>query len=123
MRRAKQIADIHRLGDSLHTYTEISPHERDLAHLILRRQAPPLNGASQDVTLAALHEPGLGVALKCEDSSSRASEAMMTAILLRLGVVNPDELRSIDRLLPQPKFNRNRRAVGELQVTGALLDS
>ncbi len=40
--------------------------------------------------------------------TSRASKAMMTAILLRLGVVNPDELRSIDRLLPQPKFNGNR---------------
>ena len=63
--------------------------------------------------MAALHEPGLGVALKCEDSSSRASEAMMTAILLRLGVVNPDELRSIDRLLSQPRFNK-RRAIGEL---------
>ena len=48
---------------------------------------------------------------------------MMTAILLRLIAVNPDEMRSIDRLLLQPKFNRNRRAVGELQVTGALLDS
>ena len=48
---------------------------------------------------------------------------MMTAILLHLGVVNPDELRSIDRLLPQPKFNRNRLAGGERQVTGTLLDS
>ena len=44
-------------------------------------------------------------------------------MLLRLGVVNPDELRSIDRGLPQPILNRNRRTVGELGVTAALLDS
>ena len=78
---------------------------------------------AEGVFCAALHELGLGIALKCEDGSSRASETMMSALLLRLGVVNPDELRSIDRGLPQPILNRNRRTVGELRVTAALLDS
>ena len=71
---------------------------------------------AEGVFYAALHELGLGIALKFEDGSSRASEAM-TAILLRLGVVKPDELRSIDRALPQSIFNRNHRAPGDRSVT------
>ena len=77
---------------------------------------------AEGVFCAALHELGLGIALKCEDGASRASEAIMSTMLLRLGIVNPDELRSIDRGLPQPILNRNRQTVGELRMTAALLD-
>ena len=78
---------------------------------------------AEGVFCAALPQLGLGIALKCEDGASRASEAIMSAMLLRLGVISADELRSIDWALPQPILNRNRRAVGELRVTAALLDS
>lgn len=63
---------------------------------------------------------GIGIALKCEDGASRASEAMMSAILLRLGAVDEALLGSIDRALPQPILNRNGRHVGEIRTAGPL---
>ena len=63
---------------------------------------------------------GLGIALKCEDGAKRASEAMMTAILMRLGAIDDSTLQSIDRALPQPIFNRNLRVVGEMRTTAVL---
>lgn len=75
---------------------------------------------AEGVFCGAVPALGLGIALKCEDGSSRASEAMMTAILKRLGAVDDSTLHSIDRALPQPILNRNLRVVGELRIASAL---
>jgi len=75
---------------------------------------------AEGVFCAALPALGLGVALKCEDGARRGSEAMMTAILLRLGVLDAATARSIDRALPEPIVNWNGRLVGEVRAAGPL---
>lgn len=45
---------------------------------------------AEGVFIAILPEQGLGVALKIEDGATRASEAAMAAILVRLGVLSAD---------------------------------
>ena len=63
---------------------------------------------------------GVGIALKCEDGAKRASEAMMTAILMRIGAIDEVTLQSIDQALPQPILNRNLRVVGEVRSSAVL---
>ena len=75
---------------------------------------------AEGVFCGAVPSLGLGIALKCEDGAKRASEAMMTAILMRLGALDDATLQSIDRALPQPILNRNRRVVGEVRTTAVL---
>jgi L-asparaginase II len=75
---------------------------------------------AEGVFCGAVPSLGLGIALKCEDGAKRASEAMMTAILMRLGAIDDSTLQSIDQALPQPIFNRNHRVVGEMRTTAVL---
>ena len=75
---------------------------------------------AEGVFCAAVPALGLGIALKCEDGASRASEAMMTAVLQHLGAVDGTLLGSIDRTLPQPILNRNGRHVGDIRAAGPL---
>jgi len=75
---------------------------------------------AEGVFCAAVPSLGLGIALKCEDGAGRASEAMMSAVLHKLGAVDYTTLRSIDRALPQPILNRNRRIVGEIRAVPPL---
>ena len=55
---------------------------------------------AEGVFVAILPEQGLGVALKIEDGATRASEAAMAAILVRLGVLSPDHPMAKKRLNP-----------------------
>lgn len=75
---------------------------------------------AEGVFCAALPELGLGVALKCEDGAKRAAEMMMTAVLMRLGVLDEATARSIDRGLEEPILNWNGRLVGEVRAAGPL---
>lgn len=56
---------------------------------------------AEGVFIAILPEQGLGVALKIEDGATRASEAAMSAILVRLGVLSPDHPMTKKRMNPQ----------------------
>lgn len=75
---------------------------------------------AEGVFCGAVPSLGLGIALKCDDGSSRASEVIMTAILRKLGIIDDSLLQSIDRTLPQPILNRNQRVVGEVRATATL---
>ncbi|MBT5495512.1 MAG: asparaginase [Alphaproteobacteria bacterium] len=75
---------------------------------------------AEGVFCGAVPALGLGIALKCEDGAKRASEAMMTAILMRIGAIDEVTLQSIDQALPQPILNRNLRVVGEVRTTAVL---
>ena len=55
---------------------------------------------AEGVFIAILPEQGLGVALKIEDGATRASEAAMAAILVRLGVLSSDHPMAKKRLNP-----------------------
>jgi len=75
---------------------------------------------AEGVFCGAVPALGLGIALKCEDGAKRASEVMMTAILMRIGAIDEATLQSIDQALPQPILNRNLRVVGEVRTTAVL---
>lgn len=61
---------------------------------------------AEGVYVAILPEQSLGVALKIEDGATRASEAAIAAILVRLGVLDPDH--------PAARKYRNPRIASRL---------
>jgi len=66
---------------------------------------------AEGVFIAILPDQGLGVALKIEDGATRASEAAMAAILVRLGVLSAEHPLAIKRLNP-PVLNRRDITTG-----------
>lgn len=71
--------------------------------------------------VAILPEQGLGVALKIEDGATRASEAAMAAILVRLGVVSAEDPRVGAFLTPKVE-NWDGLHVGDVRPCETLLD-
>jgi L-asparaginase II len=70
---------------------------------------------AEGVFVAILPEQGLGVALKCVDGASRAAEAAVAAILVRLGALDAAHPVA-QRLMRGPITNRAGRAVGEMRL-------
>ncbi|MCF6305869.1 MAG: asparaginase [Rhodobacteraceae bacterium] len=70
---------------------------------------------AEGVFAAILPERGIGVALKIEDGNFRASEAVMAAILVRLGVLDAADPVVQKRLCP-PELNRRKIAAARIQV-------
>ncbi len=81
---------------------------------------------AEGVYVAILSEQGLGVALKIEDGATRASEAAMAAILVRLGVLSADHPMAKKRMNPDA-LNCRKVTTGFIRPTdtfykgGALL--
>lgn len=75
---------------------------------------------AEGVFCAAIPSLGFGVALKCDDGASRASEMMMTAVLQRLGALDDESVASLQSRLRVTLRNRNSIAVGEIRPTAAL---
>ena len=81
---------------------------------------------AEGVFIAKLPDQGLGVALKIEDGATRASEAAMAAILVRLGVLSADHPMAQKRLNPSILNCREMdtgsiRPDGQFYNNGALL--
>ena len=70
---------------------------------------------AEGVFVAILPQRGIGVALKIEDGGTRASEAVMAALLVRLGVVEAADPR-VAGLLHRPEINRRGIKAGEFSV-------
>lgn len=71
---------------------------------------------AEGVFCGAIPELGLGIALKCDDGGTRASEAMMAAVIAHL-LPNDDPLSEAIAQLAQPKIsNRNGFTVGQTRV-------
>ncbi len=71
--------------------------------------------------VAILPGLGLGVALKIEDGATRASEAAMAAILVRLGVVEAEN-PSVEAFLAPRIENWDGLHVGDVRACRTLLD-
>lgn len=65
---------------------------------------------------AILPDQKLGVALKITDGTTRASECAIAAILVKLGVLEPDHPAS-KRVLNTPIFNRANHLVGSIRAS------
>lgn len=70
---------------------------------------------AEAVFVAILPGPGLGVALKIEDGSTRAAEAVIAALLVRLGVLDGDH-PAAQRRMTGPIRNRRGLKVGHYRV-------
>jgi L-asparaginase II len=74
---------------------------------------------AEGVFVAILPEAGLGVALKIEDGATRASECAVTAILARLGAIDPRDPAAQRRMLP-PVVSRKGEPAGEIRPAAAF---
>ena len=74
---------------------------------------------AEAVFVAILPEQGLGVALKVDDGATRASEAAITALLVRLGALERDH--PVARAyMAAPLINRAGITCGEVRAAAAL---
>lgn len=74
---------------------------------------------AEGVFIAILPERGLGVALKVQDGATRASECAMAALLVRLGVADPNHPSVIKRLCPT-QYNFAGLETGRIAPAEAL---
>ncbi len=76
---------------------------------------------AEGVFCASLPELGLGVALKCDDGTGRAAEAMMGAVIERFLTLTEVEAQAIGPLVRQPLRNWNGIHVGDVVPVGELV--
>jgi len=79
-----------------------------------------LKTGAEGVFCASLPEYGLGVALKCDDGATRASEIMMSAVLRHIGVLTEEMEAKLARRIVTPLENRNGIHVGDVRPTAAF---
>lgn len=85
------------------------------------RQRVFVKTGAEGVFCAAIPELGLGIALKCDDGASRASEVMMAAVLEAFLDLNDDEARLLADLR-QPVLKSRRDAdVGQIRPSPDFL--
>jgi L-asparaginase II len=75
---------------------------------------------AEGVFCAAFPELGLGVALKCADGNSRASEVMMAALIRRFVALDPATEAAFARFVTPRLTNWNGIEVGSLRPTTAF---
>ncbi len=82
------------------------------------RKAAVKTGA-EGVFVGIIPARGIGIALKIEDGNHRASEAVMAALLVRLGVVEAADPR-VAQYLHRPDINRRGIKAAEFRVSDAV---
>ncbi|WP_299480926.1 asparaginase [uncultured Roseibium sp.] len=78
---------------------------------------------AEGVFCAAIPELGFGVALKCDDGATRASEVMMGAILEALLDLNEDEAVLLDSLVNPPILTRRGIQAGHIKPNEEFLSA
>lgn len=81
---------------------------------VLGRRAFVKTGA-EGVFCVALPDYGLGVAVKCDDGATRAAEAMTTAVLRQIGVIEDADLKRLEKYLEVPLLNRRAFKIGVIR--------
>ncbi len=74
---------------------------------------------AEGVYAAIIPEHGLGIALKIDDGTTRASETAMAAILVQAGLASPES--STGKLAHGPLKNTRGEVVGERRAAAALI--
>lgn len=74
---------------------------------------------AEGVFVAILPQSGLGIALKITDGATRASEAAIAALLVRLGVLDKEH-PDVKKRLARPETNFNNEIVGDIRVADTL---
>ncbi len=82
-----------------------------------------VKGGAEGVYCAAFPELGLGVALKCDDGASRASETLMAAVITAFVTMNAAErVQFADYTMP-PVMSRAGVRIGEVRPVAGLVGS
>jgi L-asparaginase II len=79
-----------------------------------------LKTGAEAVFVAIVPEKRLGIALKIEDGNSRASEAVLAALLARIGVLDANHPAAQKRL-PAPQTNCRGIRTGEMRLAEGFL--
>lgn len=72
---------------------------------------------AEGVFCASLPELGFGVAVKCDDGATRASEVMMATVLEALLELNDEEAKLLDSLVNPPVLTRRGVEAGDIRPT------
>jgi L-asparaginase II len=75
---------------------------------------------AEGVYCGAFPEQGLGVAIKCDDGTGRAAQAIMAALIARFLPLEPAERAALDPFIRPVLHNWNGFEVGAIRVTEAL---
>jgi L-asparaginase II len=75
---------------------------------------------AEGVYCGALHELGLGIALKCDDGAGRAAQAVMAAIIARFLPLDDAERAALMCFERPTLRNWNGFEIGALRVSGAI---
>jgi L-asparaginase II len=82
-----------------------------------------LKTGAEGVYCGAIPELGIGIALKCEDGTTRAAEVMMAvAIASLLPMSEPERAQFADRMTPTVESRKGRK-VGEIRPVAGLVES
>ncbi len=80
-----------------------------------------IKGGAEGVYLAALPEPGLGIALKVDDGSNRAAQVVMGGLLRRFGLLSEEDAEDLRDLLEPPVLDRAGAEVGRVKACAPWL--
>jgi L-asparaginase II len=78
---------------------------------------------AEGVFCASIPELGFGVALKCEDGATRASEVMMATVLEAMLELNDDEAKLLDALVNPPVLTRRGTTAGYIKPKDDFLSA
>lgn len=75
---------------------------------------------AEGVFVGILPEKGLAIAVKCEDGTTRAAEAMIASLLARYFESDSAERAALDAMANRSLKNWNGIHVGDIRVTSSL---
>lgn len=106
-----------RLVDAMRRHPELVAGEgRACTRLMRAAGGAAVKTGAEGVFVGILPQQGLGIALKILDGATRASEAAISAILVHLGALRPDDPVVLD-LLSGPIRNWRGMITGEMRVS------
>ncbi len=109
-----------RLRDAMMAHPELVAGEgRSCTALMRATKLAAVKTGAEGVFAAILPEKGLGIALKIDDGATRASEAALTALLVRHGALDPDA-PVVGQYGRVAQLNRRGIDTGRLQAADAL---
>ncbi len=111
-----------RLRDAMMMYPDLVAGEGRACTELMRAMggAAAIKTGAEAVFVAILPDRKLGVAVKISDGATRASECTIAAILVKLGVLDPDHPATLKRL-NAPVENRRGIITGYIRPAASLL--
>ena len=111
-----------RLRNAMIAHPELVAGKNRAGSILMSAATEPVavKSGAEGVYVAILPGQGLGVALKIADGAARASEAAITALLVRLGVLKREH-PSVSNYLDRPILNRDGLVTGAVRPAPGLL--